>query len=152
MDVRVETVPPMRVVFIRHVGPYMQVGQTWGRLFAWAGPRGLVARGPKMIGVCHDDPEVTPPDKLRYDACLVVDGAVRDAAGIEELGFPVFAAGVTPTPPRREREGTIGAPVTCGGLTVHPGDFVYGDRDGVVVVPAERHDEILGRVLETVQG
>jgi RraA family protein len=85
-------------------------------------------------------------------AGLVVDGAVRDAAGIEQLGFPVFAAGVTPPPPGREREGAIGVAVTCGGLTVQPGDLVYGDRDGVVVVPAGRHDEILGRVLETVRG
>lgn len=85
-------------------------------------------------------------------AGLVVDGAVRDVSGIEELRFAVFAAGVTPTPPRREREGAIGVPVTCGGLTVRPGDFVYGDRDGIVVVPAERHDEILGLVLEAVRG
>jgi RraA family protein len=85
-------------------------------------------------------------------AGLVVDGAVRDAAGIEELGFAVFATGVTPTPPRRDEEGEVDVPVMCGGLTVRPGDLVYGDRDGVVVVPAERHDEILGRVLEAVQG
>jgi RraA family protein len=85
-------------------------------------------------------------------AGLVVDGAVRDSEGIEELGFPVFAAGVTPTPPRRDQEGDVGVPVTCGGLTVRPGDTVYGDRDGVVVVPAELHDEILGRALEAVQG
>jgi 4-hydroxy-4-methyl-2-oxoglutarate aldolase len=84
-------------------------------------------------------------------AGLVVDGAVRDSEEIEELGFPVFAAGVTPTPPRRDQEGDVGMPVTCGGLTVRPGDIVYGDRDGVVVVPAELHDEILGRVLEAVQ-
>jgi regulator of RNase E activity RraA len=37
-------------------------------------------------------------------------------------------------------------PVTCGGLEVRPGDLVYGDADGVVVVAHERHDEIVGRV------
>jgi 4-hydroxy-4-methyl-2-oxoglutarate aldolase len=77
---------------------------------------------------------------------LVVDGAVRDVDGIEALGFPVFAAGVTPTPPRRDEDGEIGVPVTCGGLTVRPGDLVYGDRDGVVVVPADLHEEIIGRL------
>ena len=85
-------------------------------------------------------------------AGLVVDGAVRDAEGIEELGFPVFAAGITPTPPRHEQEGELGVPVECGGLTVRPGDVVYGDRDGVVVVPAELHDEVLARALAAVQG
>ena len=85
-------------------------------------------------------------------AGLVVDGAVRDVEGIEALGFPVFAAGVTPTPPRREREGEIGVVVVCGGLTVRPGDIVYADRDGVVAVAAEFHEAILGRVLGAVQG
>jgi len=84
-------------------------------------------------------------------AGLVVDGAVRDVEGIEALGFPVFAAGVTPTPPRRDRTGKVGAPVTCGGLTVRPGDFVVGDRDGVVVVPAELHDQVFDQVLAGAQ-
>ena len=85
-------------------------------------------------------------------AGTVVDGAVRDVEGIEALGFPVFAAGVTPTPPiGRERAGELGVPVTCGNLTVRPGDVVYGDRDGVVVVPAELHDEILDRALAALR-
>ena len=85
-------------------------------------------------------------------AGLVVDGAVRDVDGIEALGFPVFATGVTPTPPvGRERPGELGITVTCGDLTVRPGDVVYGDRDGVVVVPAELHDEILDRALAAVR-
>lgn len=77
---------------------------------------------------------------------LVVDGAVRDRDGIEGLGFPVFAAGSVPTPPARERPGELEVPVTCGGLQVRPGDVVYGDADGVVVVPRERHDEIVARL------
>jgi RraA family protein len=77
---------------------------------------------------------------------LVVDGAVRDRDGIEGLGFPVFAAGSVPTPPARERPGELDVPVTCGGLQVRPGDLVYGDADGVVVVPRERHDEIVARL------
>jgi RraA family protein len=85
-------------------------------------------------------------------AGIVVDGAVRDAEGIEEVGFPVFAAGITPTPPRREQEGELDVPVTCGGLTVRPGDVVYGDLDGVVVVAAELHDEILQHALAALQG
>ena len=79
-------------------------------------------------------------------AGVVVDGAVRDLDEIEALGFPVFAAAVVPTPPSREREGELGVDISCGGLTVRPGDYVYGDRDGVVVVPAELHDEFVARV------
>ena len=77
---------------------------------------------------------------------VVVDGAIRDVDEIEALGFPVFAAAVVPTPPHRERTGEVGVTVTCGGLAVSPGDYVYGDADGVVVVPAGLHDEILGRL------
>ena len=86
--------------------------------------------------------------KLALDrglAGLVVDGAVRDVDGIEALGFPVFAVATTPTPPARDRDGELDVEISCGGLTVRPGDYVVGDADGVVVVPAERHDEILAR-------
>jgi RraA family protein len=79
-------------------------------------------------------------------AGAVVDGAARDLDEIEALGFPVFATAVVPTPPIREREGEIGVEISCGGLTVRPGDHVYGDRDGVVVVPAELLDELVARV------
>jgi 4-hydroxy-4-methyl-2-oxoglutarate aldolase len=79
-------------------------------------------------------------------AGFVVDGAVRDRDGIEALGFPVFAAGTVPTPPARDRRGELEVPVACGGLEVRPGDLVYGDADGVVVVPHERHDEIVAWV------
>jgi RraA family protein len=90
--------------------------------------------------------------KLALDrgiAGLVVDGAVRDVDGIEALAFPVFAAAVAPTPPFRDLEGELGVPIICGGLTVQPGDYVYGDADGVVVVPAVLHDEILERLART---
>ena len=78
-------------------------------------------------------------------AGLVVDGAVRDADGIEELRFPVFAAGVVPTPPGRDVLGEVGHPIECAGRLVSPGDFVYGDGDGVVVVPAALHDEVVAK-------
>jgi 4-hydroxy-4-methyl-2-oxoglutarate aldolase len=79
-------------------------------------------------------------------AGVVIDGAIRDVDEIEALGFPVFAAAVVPMPPQREQTGEIGVTVTCGGLTVGPGDYVYGDADGIVVVPASLHDEVLGRL------
>lgn len=80
---------------------------------------------------------------------IVVDGAVRDVEATEILGFPVFAAACIPTPPGRDRPGEIGVVLHCGGLTVRPGDHVYGDADGVVVVPAEQHDAILERLATT---
>jgi len=93
MDVRIEQVTAMRVVFIRHVGRYDQVGMTWGRLMSWAGRQGILRKRPKTLGVVHDDPEVTPPDKLRYDACLAVDQSCRGEGeiGVQEIGGASFA-------------------------------------------------------------
>jgi regulator of RNase E activity RraA len=67
-------------------------------------------------------------------AGVVVDGAVRDSLEIEEIGFPVFSVGTNPNGPTKSVGGRIGHPVCVGGVTVHPGDFVTGDADGVVVV------------------
>lgn len=72
MNVRIEHRPATRVAFMRHTGPYDQVGATWGRLCGWAGPRGLLGPQTVFLALCHDDPEVTPPDRIRYDACLTV--------------------------------------------------------------------------------
>jgi len=53
---------------------------------------------------------------------------VRDVAEIEELRFPVFAAGVVPTPPIREGGGETGISIACGGIAVSPGDLVVATR------------------------
>lgn len=83
-------------------------------------------------------------------AGLVIDGAVRDVDGIEALAFPVFAAGCCPTPPNRDQPGGLRIEITCGGMRVRPGDIIYGDTDGVVVIPAERHHEVLSRLPDSV--
>lgn len=78
-------------------------------------------------------------------AGAVLDGAVRDVDEIEQLRFPVFALAITPTPPGRERPGELEMAILCGGIPVEPGDLVYGDSDGVVVVPRREHAELLER-------
>ena len=61
-DVRIEDVPPRRVAFIRHVGPYQECGPVFQRMMAWAGRHGLFGPGTMILGIGHDDPEVTPAD------------------------------------------------------------------------------------------
>lgn len=70
-------------------------------------------------------------------AGTVVDGAVRDVAEIDELGYPVYARAVCPKPPEKANADAINVPVTCGGLDVSPGDVVVGDAEGVAVVAPE---------------
>ncbi|GAB3494378.1 diguanylate cyclase [Curvibacter fontanus] len=76
-------------------------------------------------------------------AGVVIDGAVRDALELEEIGYPVFSVGTNPNGPTKLVPGRIGHPVTVGGVTVHPGDFVLGDADGVVVVERDRIESLL---------
>jgi len=50
-----------------------------------------------------------------------------------------------PTPPGRERPGEVDVEVVCGDIAVRPGDLVYGDADGVVVVPQAEHADLVAR-------
>jgi AraC family transcriptional regulator len=87
LNVEVVSFPTTRVAFMRHVGPYGEVGPTWGKLFARAGPKGLVGRSTRILGLVHDDPEVTPGDKVRYDACIVVEDRFQPEGeiGLQEI-------------------------------------------------------------------
>ena len=82
---------------------------------------------------------------------VVVDGAVRDAAEIRELGFATFAAGICPAGPGKGFGGIIDGPIACAGCPVKPGDIVIGDDDGVAVIPLERQAEILQAALEKIE-
>ena len=88
MDVRIEQMPAMQVVFYRAVGPYKQVaGEAWQKLCTWTGPRGLHRPDTLYLGICHDDPDVTPPDKIRYDAAITVTQPVKPEGdiGVQEI-------------------------------------------------------------------
>ena len=76
---------------------------------------------------------------------LVIDGCVRDADLLEELGFPVFARGLSIRGTGKDfgARGWINHPVLFGSLTVSAGDLVVGDRDGVVVVPLARAEAVV---------
>ena len=76
-------------------------------------------------------------------AGFVLDGVVRDIGEVRGLGFPVYSRGVIPKPGGKSAATPLNQPVTCGGITVHPGDVVVADEDGVAVVPAARADEVL---------
>ena len=81
-------------------------------------------------------------------AALVTDGAVRDTPGIIGVGLPVYCAGISPNSPQRNGPGTVGFAISIGGVIVNPGDVVVGDGDGVVVVPRNALDAVIGGVEE----
>ncbi|MEM7776007.1 MAG: hypothetical protein AAF732_10390 [Pseudomonadota bacterium] len=79
-------------------------------------------------------------------AAIVIDGMARDVAGLEEVGLPIFARGVTPNSCVKTGPGTVGLPVIAAGVRVEAGDVVMGDRDGVVIVPRARLEEVVASV------
>jgi regulator of RNase E activity RraA len=85
-------------------------------------------------------------------AGFVIDGAARDIAELEALGVAVFSRGQTPAGPFKTGPYELLPTVAIGGVVVHPGDAVVGDRDGVVVVPRERAAEVLARAEEIAAG
>lgn len=74
---------------------------------------------------------------LRGAAGLVIDGSVRDAQTIVDMGFPVFSRGICIKGTNKFQPGTVGAPIVLGGVAIRTGDIIVGDRDGLVVVLAE---------------
>lgn len=84
---------------------------------------------------------------------VVCDGPVRDPEEIIEVGCPTFASGSIPAGSGGILTlGAINQPLTCGGIVVHPGDFVLGDANGVVVLPAGMEVEILEAAAEVEAG
>lgn len=83
MHVELQQLKPMRVAYLRHIGPYNAVMATWDRLLTIMGKDGYLGGCPMMLGICHDDPEITPPSKIRYDACIEVDDEFQAHQGIE---------------------------------------------------------------------
>ena len=96
----------------------------------------LVVNANGFLEAGHWGDLLTVAAQQRRIAGLVIDGAVRDVSAIVDLGFPVFARGVSIKAAGKSRSGQINVDLVCGGMLVHPGDVVVGDRDGVVVIGA----------------
>jgi 4-hydroxy-4-methyl-2-oxoglutarate aldolase len=84
----------------------------------------------------------------RNRGCLgaIVDGAIRDLAGMKAMRFSVFARGTCPYDSKDRQEVTaIDVDVEIAGVVFHPNDLVFADADGVVVVPSEVEEEAIRR-------
>ncbi len=91
--------------------------------------------------------------RVRGAAGTLTDGLVRDIRDIRELGFPVHHGGIGPLDSSgRGKVIAIDVTVECGGVTVRPGDIVFGDADGCVVIPKDRIDEVLGVARHKLRG
>ncbi|HVU79371.1 MAG TPA: 4-carboxy-4-hydroxy-2-oxoadipate aldolase/oxaloacetate decarboxylase [Gaiellaceae bacterium] len=86
--------------------------------------------------------------KARGAAGILVDGSIRDADQLAELGLPVWARWVRIRGATKRIVGELDVPVTVGGATIRPGDVLVLDRDGVAVVERERVEEVLAASRE----
>jgi 4-hydroxy-4-methyl-2-oxoglutarate aldolase len=91
--------------------------------------------------------------RARGAAGCVTDGFVRDIMEIRAIQLPVFAGGIAPLDSKgRGIIQAVDVPVLCGGVRVEPGDLVFGDADGVVVVPQRIESEVLAFAFDKING
>src|SRR5699024_3860615 len=81
-------------------------------------------------------------------AGIVTDGIIRDIQGIKALDFPVFCKGTNVAASSKHGWGEMNVPISCGGTSVKPGDWIVGDADGVVVVPKNKKEAIMESAKE----
>jgi 4-hydroxy-4-methyl-2-oxoglutarate aldolase len=114
--------------------------------------------GEVAVLVCHGNRRIAPWGELLSErathlgaAGCLTDGCIRDAADIEKLKFPVFSGGTNPTDTKyRGKMMMRDVPGEIAGVRVDGGDLVFGDRDGVVIVPRAVLGEVVEKALEKV--
>ena len=91
--------------------------------------------------------------KARGAAGALMDGCTRDVRAIRAMGFPVFHGGIGPLDSKgRGRIMAIDVPIACAGVPIAPGDLIFGDADGVVVIPQSVEAKIIALAFEKVTG
>jgi regulator of RNase E activity RraA len=96
---------------------------------------------------------LTTAAMARGAAGALMDGCVRDIKAIRKLGFPVFQGGIAPLDSKgRGKIMAIDVPIECAGVACRSGDLVFGDADGVVIIPQEIETETLHLAFEKVTG
>jgi AraC family transcriptional regulator len=89
MKVEIKELSSFHVAYMRHIGPYgPAVSRLWEKFNRWAEARDLQPKGAVSLGISHDDPSITPPEKCRYDACVVVPPELKPEPGINLTDLP----------------------------------------------------------------
>ena len=110
---------------------------SWTGMLGAAQPGSVVVCQPNDSTIAHMGELSAETLKLRGVKGYIVDGGNRDTDFILKLGFPVFCRYLTPSDiVERWKIQTMGEPIEIGEVKIHTGDYILGDRDGVVVIPA----------------
>lgn len=116
--------------------------------------------GEVMVHATGQSRRIAPWGELMTTAAVMrgatgaaIDGLIRDVKKILALNFPVFCVGMKPLDSKgRGLVMDFDCPIECGDVPVKPGDIVFGDYDGIVVIPREIEDEVWARASEKVEG
>ena len=119
-----------------------------------------LAAGEIPVFACSNPERIAPWGELLSTAAQVrgaagalMDGCTRDIKAIRQMGFPVFHGGIAPLDSKgRGRVMALDVPVRCGGVKVAPGDLIFGDADGVVVIPRAIEEKVLTLAFEKITG
>jgi len=131
MTVELKTLPDTRVAYMRHVGPYGDpaIGRMWQRFEAWSRSSGVFSQQPAAFGIGHDSPDLTAPEKCRYDACVEVD---RGFQGQGEVGVQTIPGGLFACTPFHGTGATIhGAWMRLYGEWLPDSSYQADDRPSI---------------------
>jgi AraC family transcriptional regulator len=87
-----------RVAYMRYVGPYgaARIAELWYRFEPWCAARGLRSPRHRMFGIAQDNPNFTPPERTRYDACIEVDADFQPEGDVAVQTIPAGRHACTP--------------------------------------------------------
>ncbi len=89
MDIRIETLPVQKIAYLRRIGSYGPENvKLMEELKKWAAARELLSESSVILGIAHDNPDVTPPDKCRYDCCIILPEDYNHDDSINEGRLP----------------------------------------------------------------
>src|SRR5215211_2723204 len=119
-----------------------------------------LARDEIPVFACSNPERIAPWGELLSTAAQVrgaagalMDGCTRDIKAIRAMNFPVFHGGIAPLDSKgRGRVMALDLPVLCAGVKVASGDLIFGDADGVVVVPRSIEEQVLTLAVEKIKG
>ncbi len=106
-----------------------------------SGFQGSAAVGDRIVGMIKNNGGVG----------LVTDGPMRDLEGIVKTGLSCFCTGLNPNSPYNSGPAKIGYPTEIGGKTIHSGDIIVADADGVTVVPFNKIDEVIEKLHRIIE-
>lgn len=112
----------------------------------------VVASTNQSTRTCYWGELLSTATRARGGTGCIIDGYTRDSRDIIEMGFPVFSTGFKPVDSSsRSTVVDFNVPIECGGVKVRPGDVVFGDIDGIVVIPIEILPDVVDEAAEKVE-